>query len=74
MSITPTQPRRPRGQAKQATVRLGAAPLNRNLVIRCSDELYDTAVELAKQRESSLSDYVRRLILEDLRARSADQR
>ena len=72
MNITPTQPRRPRGQAKQATVRLGEAPLTRNLVIRCSEELYETAVRLAKEQQSSLSDYVRRLILTDLE-READQ-
>jgi hypothetical protein len=66
MNSAPTEPRRPRGQAKKATVRLGAAPLTRNMVIRCSDELYRIAIQQAKGQNASLSDYVRRLILEDL--------
>lgn len=73
MSTTPTQPRRPRGQAKRATVRLGPAPLTKNLVIRCSDELYETAVGQARSQERSLSDYIRRLILDDLKAQPAER-
>jgi len=36
------------------------------MVIRCSDELYRIAIQQAKGQNASLSDYVRRLILEDL--------
>ncbi len=62
-----TQPRRKRGQGQKAVNRLSQQPLTRNMVIRCSDELYQAALEAAKRHDCSLSDYVRQLILVDIK-------
>ncbi|MFP4375990.1 MAG: toxin-antitoxin system HicB family antitoxin [Spirochaetales bacterium] len=62
-----SQPRRKRGQGQKAVNRLSEKPLKRNMVIRCSDELYRAALEAAKRQQCSLSDYVRHLILTDIK-------
>ena len=62
---TPKATRR-RGQGARATERLGDDPLDRNMVIRCSEGLYDAARDEAARRKVTLSDYVRSLILRDL--------
>jgi hypothetical protein len=46
--------------------------MGRNLVIRCSDELYAAARSAATRKDVSLSDYVRHLIIRDVeRARGS---
>ena len=62
-----SEPRRKRGQGQKAVNRLSEQPLKRNMVVRCSDELYQGALEAAKRKQCSLSDYVRQLILVDLK-------
>ena len=57
---------RRRGQAARATERLGEERLERNMVVRCSDELYRVATEAARGQRITLSDYVRSLIIRDV--------
>lgn len=57
---------RRRGQGALATRRLGTEILARNMVVRCSDELYEAARQAASSNAISLSDYVRDLILKDI--------
>jgi hypothetical protein len=58
--------KRRRGQWAKATKRLGDETLAKNIVVRCSDELYQAARAAATSGNVSLSDYVRSLILTDL--------
>jgi hypothetical protein len=71
MRSTPVSSRPP-GQASRATRRLGDDPLDRNMVIRCSDALYEAARTAAAARSESLSDYVRHLIIRDMGRRRSD--
>ena len=64
--MQPSQVKRKRGQGAKATKRLGEDPLAKNIVVRCSDELYEAARSAAVSNSVSLSDYVRSLILSDL--------
>ena len=57
---------RHRGQGFRATVRLTDTPLERNMVVRCSDQLYQAARTAAGTRRVTLSDYVRELIIQDI--------
>jgi predicted HicB family RNase H-like nuclease len=57
---------RQRGQGFRATRRLTDLPLERNMVVRCSDQLYQAARSAAGERSVSLSDYVRELIIQDV--------
>ena len=59
-------PGRQRGQGFRATRRLADTPLERNMVVRCSDELYQAARSAAGKRSVTLSDYVRELIIQDV--------
>ena len=61
---------RRRGQGAKATQRLGENCLQKNMVIRCSDELYSAAGSIARAHDVSLSDYIRSLIIRDLHSRS----
>lgn len=61
-----TAPRRPRGQGFRATKRLSETPLERNMVVRCSDMLYEAARDVASAHHVTLSDYVRDLIIRDV--------
>lgn len=70
MESTSVSPSR-RGQAVLATRRLGSDRLDRNMVIRCSDELYRAARAAAANRNESLSDYVRGLLIRDIQRPSA---
>ena len=70
MESTSVPPSR-RGQAALATRRLGSDRLDRNMVIRCSDELYLAARAEAASRNESLSDYVRDLLIRDIQRTSA---
>ena len=57
---------RPRGQGFRATKRFSEMPLERNLVVRCSDKLYEAAQHIASAHHVTLSDYVRDLIIRDV--------
>ncbi len=59
-------PGRQRGQGFRATRRLADTPLERNMVVRCSDQLYQAARSAAGRRSVTLSDYVRDLIIQDV--------
>jgi predicted HicB family RNase H-like nuclease len=63
-------PRRPRGQGCRATRRLSETPLEKNMVVRCSDALYEAAQNLASEQNVTLSDYVRELIIRDVERQS----
>lgn len=57
---------RARGQGFRATKRFSETPLERNLVVRCSDKLYEAAQYSASAHHVTLSDYVRDLIIRDV--------
>jgi predicted HicB family RNase H-like nuclease len=66
MADAKKSPRRPRGQGYRATKRLSETPLDKNMVVRCSDTLYEAAQNVASAHDITLSDYVRELIIRDV--------